>query len=182
MTKRISALAAAVCVGLAASVVTASAQETANNPYTTAIKAQAERIRGLVLKSAEKVPEEKLAFKPTPEVRSFGSLLGHIADANRLICGLAKGEKPEYTPVHEKKTTRAELIAALKESEAFCDEVFTSLTDANGTEQVEVFGGKQPKLAVMAFNNNHVWEHYGNLVTYMRTKNIVPPSSERAPQ
>lgn len=182
MMKRILALTAGVCVALAATAVTASAQEAANNPYTAAIKAHAERIRGLVLKSAEKIPEEMLAFKPTPEVRSFGAILGHIADANRLICGLAKGEKPEFAPVHEKKTTRAELIAALKESEAFCDEVFASLTDANGTEVVDVFGGKQPKLAVMAFNNNHAWEHYGNLVTYMRMKNIVPPSSERASQ
>jgi uncharacterized damage-inducible protein DinB len=182
MMKNAFALAAGACLAVSVTTVTASAQEAAGNPYTTAIKEQAARIHGLVLKSAEKVPEEMLSFRPTPEVRSFGAILGHIADASSMICGTAKGDKPEYKPVHEKKTTKAELIAALNESKAVCDQVFAALTDANGTEAVDVFGQRQPKLAVMAFNNNHVWEHYGNLVTYMRLKNIVPPSSERASQ
>ena len=40
------------------------------------------------------------------------------------------------------------------------------------------FGGDQPRLAVLSFNTAHDFEHYGNLVTYMRLKDIVPPSSE----
>lgn len=178
MIRRVLTLAAGTCVGVLAAAVTAPAQQAAN-PYTTAIKQQAEMIRGLVLKSVEKVPEDVLAFTPTPEVRSFASIVGHIADANVLICGMARGDKPEFKQVHEKKTSKADLVAALKESNAFCDQVFATLTDANGTETVEVFGNQQPKLAVMALNNSHAWEHYGNLVTYMRLNKIVPPSSER---
>jgi len=44
-----------------------------------------------------------------------------------------------------------------------------------------MFGNDSPKLGVLSFNSVHNWEHYGNLVTYMRIKNIVPPSSEQAP-
>ena len=150
------------------------------NPYTSIVKAQAEQIRSLILRTAEKVPEDLYAFKPTPDVRSLGGLLGHIADGNGLLCGLAGGDKAAFNPVHEKKTTRAELVAALKESFAACDKVFAATTDANGTTPVEMFGQKGSRLGALAISNNHMWEHYGNLVTYMRLKNIVPPSSDQS--
>jgi len=165
---------------LAAATSSAQTAAPAANPYTSSIKAQAEQARGLILRTAEKVPEGLYGFKPTPEVRSLGAILGHIADGNVLICGIANGDKPSFAPVHEKKTTRAEIVAALKESFAACDKVLATITDANGSSPVNMFGQQQPKLAVMAFNNSHTWEHYGNLVTYMRLKNIVPPSSERS--
>jgi uncharacterized damage-inducible protein DinB len=150
------------------------------NPYTANVKAQAEQIRSLVLRTAEKVPEDVYAFKPTPDVRSLGGLLGHIADGHHLLCGMATGAKPAFNPVNEKKTTRAELVAALKESFAACDKVFAETTDANGTASVDMFGQPQTRLGMLALNNSHTWEHYGNLVTYMRLKNIVPPSSDRS--
>ena len=150
------------------------------NPYTANVKAQAEQIRSLVLRTAEKVPEDVYAFKPTPDVRSLGGLLGHIADAHNLLCGMATGAKPAFNPVNEKKTTRADLVAALKESFAVCDKVFAETTDANGTTAVDMFGRPETRLGMLAMNNSHTWEHYGNLVTYMRMKNIVPPSSDRS--
>ncbi len=178
MVLRASLVAAFASAALTV-VGSASAQTTAD-PYTTAIKKQGESVRGLILRTAEKVPENLYAFKPTPEVRSLGAILGHIADGNILICTIAKGEKPAFAQVHEKKTTRAELVAALKESFSFCDQVLNATTDATGTVAVDMFGEKQPKLTVLAFNNSHMWEHYGNLVTYMRLNKIVPPSSERS--
>ncbi len=147
--------------------------------HAAILHAQAEAVRALVLRTAEKVPEDLYGFKPTPEIRSLGAILGHIADGNLLICATANGEKPTFTPVNEKKTTRAELVAALKASFAACDKVFAATTDANASTPVDLFGQKETRLGVLAFNNSHTWEHYGNLVTYMRLKNIVPPSSER---
>jgi uncharacterized damage-inducible protein DinB len=173
-----------VIVGAAVWLMTgtafAQAPAAGANPYTDNVKAQAEQIRSLVLRTAEKVPEDVYAFKPTPDVRSLGGLLGHIADAHNLLCGIATGAKPVFNPVNEKKTTRAELVAALKESFAVCDKVFADTTDANGTTPIDFFGQKQSRLGMLAFNNSHTWEHYGNLVTYMRLKNIVPPSSDRS--
>jgi uncharacterized damage-inducible protein DinB len=147
--------------------------------HTAILHAQAETIRALVLRTAEKVPENLYEFKPTPDVRSLGGVIGHIADGNLLLCGIANGDKPAFNQANEKKTTRAELVSALKASFAACDKVFAATTDTNATTPVDLFGQKETRLGVLAFNNSHMWEHYGNLVTYMRLKNIVPPSSER---
>jgi hypothetical protein len=52
------------------------------------------------------------------------------------------------------------------------------MTDAHAADMVKFFGRDQAKLVVLAFNSAHNMEHYGNLVTYMRIKGLVPPSSE----
>jgi uncharacterized damage-inducible protein DinB len=148
-------------------------------PHVPILKAQSDTIRSLVLRTAEKVPEDLYGFKPTPDIRSLGGLLGHIADGNNLLCGMANGDKPAPSQANEKKTSRADLVAALKASFEVCDKVFAATTDVNATTPVDFFGQKQTRLGMLAFINSHMWEHYGNLVTYMRLKNIVPPSSER---
>ena len=52
------------------------------------------------------------------------------------------------------------------------------MTDASGAQAVKMFGTDAPRLGVLIVNTTHTTEHYGNLVTYMRMKNIVPPTSE----
>jgi uncharacterized damage-inducible protein DinB len=168
----------------------ARAQTPADNAYTEAARKQYAYIQDLVMRSAEKATDEVYGFKPTPEVRSFAGVLGHIADANRLLCGIAAGQTdvdavmkdlPSFQ-VHEKKTAKADLVAALKESRAYCESELGKLTDANGRQSVKWFGNQQmPKLSMFAMATSHAWEHYGNLVTYMRLKGIVPPSSEQQP-
>jgi len=167
-------------MGIATTTTTLAAQSGGGvSPHVAILKTQADTVRALVLRTAEKVPEDVYSFKPTPEVRSLGGVLGHIADGNNLLCSMANGDKPAPNQVNEKKTTRADLVAALKASFAACDKVFAGTTDANATAPVDFFGQKQTRLGMLAFTNSHMWEHYGNLVTYMRLKNIVPPSSER---
>ena len=170
----------ALVLGMGLTTTTLSAQSGGGvAPHVAILKTQAETIRSLVLRTAEKVPENLYEFKPTPEVRSLGALIGHIADGNNLLCGMASGDKVAPSQANEKKTTRADLVAALNASYAACDKVFAATTDANATTPVDFFGQKQTRLGMLAFTNSHMWEHYGNLVTYMRLKNIVPPSSER---
>lgn len=130
-----------------------------------------------IMKAADKMSEEDYAFKPTPEVRSFAGLIGHIADAQYLFCGGASGDK-KSVGVEKSKTTKADLTAALKEAFAYCDAVYDKTTDADGAAVVKFFGSDRTKLGVLAFNNAHNMEHYGNIVTYMRMKGLVPPSSE----
>src|SRR5208283_1804409 len=100
-----------------------------DNPLSTYNKTVYEGVKGILLRSAEKMPEENFNFKPTDAVRSYGQILGHVADAS-------------------------------------------------ATQTVKLFGRDTPKLGVLTVNNIHTIEHYGNLVTYMRLKNIVPPTSE----
>ena len=169
-----------VALGMVLAASTLSAQPAGGvASQLTVLKAQAETVRSFVLRTAEKVPEDLNGFKPTPEVRSISALLGHIADGNNLLCGLAASGKAVVDRSNEKKTTRADIVAGLKASYAACDKVFAETTDANASTPVDFFGTKDTRLGVLAFNNSHMWEHYGNLVTYMRLKNIVPPSSER---
>ena len=150
----------------------------AANPLSADIKSVYDSVKGFVTRSAEKMPEEHYGFKPTPDVRGFGQVLGHIADAQYLFCSAVKGEKPAPPAVEKTKTTKAELTAALQEAFAYCDASYNNMTDAKGAELVKFFGSDRTKLGVLAFNNSHNYEHYGNLVTYMRLKSIVPPSSE----
>lgn len=172
---RIPLFTAVMCV---LAVGPAPAQTGDPNPYTKAVQAQFKQIHGIVVRSAQKIGEDLYTFKPTPEVRSIGELFGHIADAEAAICGMAKGDKPAFGTL-DKKTTKAEALEALKTASAACDAVFATMTDQAGAATISMFGQPTPKLMVLAFNNTHSWEHYGNLVTYMRLKGIVPPTSER---
>jgi len=156
--------------------VPAAAQSDA---MTTALKGTHDMIKGNIMKAAEKVPEDQYGFKPAPDVRTFGQLLGHIANANYMICSRAAGEKsPATADVEKTMSSKADLTGALKAAFDYCDTAYAKMTAEKAAEMVDFFGGKQPRLAVMAFNNGHNWEHYGNIATYMRIKGMVPPSSE----
>ena len=77
------------------------------NPYTDAVKAQLAQVKAPIIRTAEKVPEDLYSFKPTPEVRSLGQLIGHIADANFNICGAAGGEKPPAGGIEKNTAPKA---------------------------------------------------------------------------
>ena len=149
------------------------------NPITDGAKTSYELVKGWLTKSAEVAPEAVFAFKATPEVRTFGQIIGHIADANYMICATAAGEKPPGGDVEKTKITKADLSKALAESFAYCDAVFAATTDESGAETVKFMGGgDMAKLSVLSFNTAHDFEHYGNLVTYLRLNKIVPPSTQ----
>jgi uncharacterized damage-inducible protein DinB len=137
--------------------------------------------QGYLTKAAAQVPEDQYAFKPTPEVRSMGEVFAHVADANFGICGMVGGDKPPMSGIEKTKKTKAEITEALAASFAFCEKVFDSMTDARANEVVPKFfvPGTHTRLGVLAFNAAHDFEHYGNIVTYMRLKGMVPPSSAR---
>ena len=169
-------LFAALLVALPAS---ASAQGA--NPLTANAKLQFGALSGFVVRSAEKVPEDLYSFRATPDVRSMAELYGHVADAMFSMCSTAAGSKPPRTGIEKSVTTKPALVAALKEGVSYCNSVYDSMTDQKGAETVPFYFGPTPRLSVMYFVVTHTYEHYGNLVTYMRLKNIVPPSSEPPP-
>ena len=153
---------------------------TSDNPLSAHNKLLFRGTKIVLLGSAEKVPEEYYSFKPTDAVRSFGQILGHVADSQHTFCSIVRGEKNPTPNIEKTKTSKAELIAALKDAFAYCDKAYDGMTDASGTEMVKLMGLDAPKLGVLTNNLAHASEHYGNLVTYMRLKNIVPPTSDPA--
>jgi uncharacterized damage-inducible protein DinB len=150
-----------------------------SDPLSAGIKGIFNLAKNNILKSADKMSEENYAFKPTPDVRSYGQILGHIADAQYLFCSAVLGEANPAPGIEKSKTSKADLTKALNDAFAYCDKAYNGMTDAHAADMVKFFGREQAKLAVLAFNNAHDFEHYGNLVTYLRLKGLVPPSSEQ---
>ena len=149
------------------------------NPMAASAAGTLAMVKGYILKSAEQVPENLYSFKPTPEVRSFGQLFGHIADANYMICATIAGEKSPAAASFEKTaTSKADLTKALDGAFAYCEKVYGATKDADGAMMVDLFGMKMAKIAALGFNTAHDFEHYGNLVTYLRLNKMVPPSSQ----
>jgi uncharacterized damage-inducible protein DinB len=142
-------------------------------------KALWEPMIGYITTVAEELPESTYAFRPTPEVRSFGQLVGHVAGAQYLICGAALGDPPRREDAIEKtRTKKAELVSALKASTEYCGRAYAQ-TDKAALQKTKLFGQERTRLFALGLNATHDAEHYGNIVTYLRIKGIVPPSSRQ---
>jgi len=154
----------------------------AQDPLSSEVKWSYGVIKTNLLKLAEKMPAEYYDFRPTPEVETFGRRVAHIAYANMNVCAGLNGERKPLGAAS--KTTKPELVAALKESFAYCDRVFAALTDATAGEMVSSrLGGPFPptptrsRLATLYNLVRHSNEMYGYMAVYLRLKGIVPPTS-----
>jgi uncharacterized damage-inducible protein DinB len=156
----------------------AADQPVMENPQVASSKGIFEYMKGTVLRSAEKMPEEKYSYKPIDGVRTYGEVLAHIADAQYEFCGAVKEGKPVMKGIEQSAKTKADITGALNDAFAYCEGVYSGLTDASSAALVPFMGMKLTKLALLSLNTAHLDEHYGNLVTYMRMNAIVPPSSE----
>jgi uncharacterized damage-inducible protein DinB len=158
------------------------------DPLSTYLKNAEATIQTNITKSADKLAEADYTFRPqgaAEEVRAFGRLLAHVANANYAYCSRAKGEpNPNKADFEKTATAKADLVKALAGAFAYCDAVYASMTDATLVELRTVPGPNNTtrqitRAQVLIANFAHNNEHYGNLVTYLRAKGIVPPSSER---
>jgi len=162
---------------LAVTATTAAAQ----NPISDSLRRSWNSVKRNIKESAELMPEENYGFKPTPDVRSFGDLLTHVAGASYVYCSSAKNEKSafEEDSFEGKLKTKAEIVKATNDAIAYCDDAFAALTDATAGDMVHAgFGTSQvTRVSSLVGQIGHDNEHYGNLVTYFRLKGLVPPSS-----
>ena len=159
-------------------LATAGAAE-AQKAAVSGIVQQYNDVKGFIIRSAEMVPQEKYSYAPTQGVRSFGALVGHIIDAQAVVCPAIKGQSVQYSTVNEKITSKAELVTKLKASFAACDAVLAGLSDSDLGKSATVFGDATTVSGALTLNTAHDWEHYGNMVTYLRMMGMVPPSSQR---
>jgi uncharacterized damage-inducible protein DinB len=164
---------------LAVLVFAASPLAAQGNPASPVVTTRMlwENVTSYLVQSAQDMPAEKYGYKPTPAVRSFGEIIGHVAGSQDMFCAIALGEKPPAEDAVEKSATSKEaLIAALKASNDHCRKAYM-LSDEAAAAMANVFGDQQSKLFVLMLNATHDNEHYGNLVTYLRMNGMVPPSS-----
>ena len=134
--------------------------------------------------AAEKMPEADYSFKPgsTPEARTYAQVIAHIAQAQFGQCSGLKGVPNPMAgkQLEQELKTKAEVTKALADSFAMCDELFANLTDASATEMVKAGQNEQTRAASLYGVLVHGNELYGTAAVYLRSKNIVPPSTENA--
>jgi len=147
------------------------------NPLTGELKQTYSQVKGNVMKAADEMPEGDYGFMPGPGSRTFGAAVVHIAEAQAGMCGAAKGEAAPK--IDGSKTSKADAQAALKTAFDFCDPIYESMTDADATKMVKMFGRERTKFGALNFGVIHDNEMYGTLAVYLRAKDKVPPSSMR---
>jgi hypothetical protein len=156
-------------------VASSTAIHAQSNPLSTAVKQNYNNIKNNLLKGAEKMSEADYTYKPSPESRTYGAVVTHIAAVQGAICAAAKGEDKKFD---DTKTGKADAVALTKAAFDYCDPIYDALTDANGLEMGKMFGRDMAKFSILNFGVIHDNEMYGTMAVYLRAKGIVPPSSE----
>ena len=171
-----------IVVGFLLFVSVKAMAQSAADPFTSDIRRDYRAVRDYFSRAAEKMPEDKYAFRPSPDVRAFAQQVAHVADDQYNLCSPAKGErrKAPYTDIESRLATKPELVVALKDAFAFCDAVYDAMTDATGLQPSTGMKDRS-KFSYLNWNLWHTWEHYGNIVVYLRMNGLVPPSSEKTP-
>jgi uncharacterized damage-inducible protein DinB len=179
----LAALFASVAVPVVAQTSDGGADQVLSPSMAASLKSMHQVIRRNLAEGAAAMPADEYSFKPTPQVRSFAELVGHVINGNMYFCSQARGEKPTFGGDYSKTTDKAALVKALNDALAYCDATYDGTTDANVNQAVGVQGRGNSQATtrglVLMFNTTHNNEHYGNLVVYMRLKNHVPPSTAR---
>jgi len=179
MSERILAVMSVLMLAASA----AAAQPPPPGPVGTALGLQRNyaQMKNNITSSAEKMPEADYFFKPTPDIRGYGQLWAHVADAQFGQCSGAKGvpNPRQGQPSFETLTTKAEIVKALADSYAFCDDAFSTLTDASASEMISNGrGGQQSRAVALLGVIGHGSEMYGIGTVYLRLKGQIPPSTE----
>ena len=172
--------------GLVLFAATAAAQPPPPGPVGTALSIQRNygQLKNNITASAEKMPEADYSFKvgSMPEARTYGQLIAHIAQAQFGQCSALTGVANPMAGknLEQELKTKAELTKALADSFAICDKAFADVTDANATEMIKAGQNEQTRAASLYGVIVHGNEIAGTAYAYLRTKGIVPPSTERA--
>ncbi len=165
------------CLVLSALALSAATLFAQGAPSVAAdLKQSYNGIKNNIMAAAEKMAEADYNFQPTAPERSFGGWVAHVADSQLGGCSRIAGTPKQGTA--GSKTSKADLIAALKESFDVCDAVYEGTTDANLNDPVPSFRGQTPRVSALYGNIAHDQECYGTMAVYLRLKGLVPPSTE----
>jgi uncharacterized damage-inducible protein DinB len=133
-----------------------------------------------IVAAAEKMRDSDLEFRPSHDVMSTKAILAHLGDVNYSICASLKGEKsPSAGAIEKRIANKAELLTALNESYAYCGGVLGGMKDANLAETYQAGQTTRTKAWHALHLLEHMTLHYGNIITYMRIRGMVPPETER---
>jgi len=166
---------------LAAVATPLLAQEQQGDPSRAAVaaaRASWMAAHSYIVRSAEEMSEADFSFKPVATVRSFAQIVAHVADDETGWCAQILGEPIKKTQYEKTLTAKAQVVKAIRDAGSYCEKAY-AMTDAQAAGVTTIWGGQQPKIKGLMDNAAHDWEHYGNIVTYLRIKGMVPPSSQK---
>jgi uncharacterized damage-inducible protein DinB len=148
------------------------------DPLVVSMQMGAQHIRAMFTQSVAQMNEWDFAFQPTPEIRTFGQLVAHVAETNYWFCSAALGEKAPESNIEKTRTSRADILKSLSASFDYCDRAFAAINDPVAAKRSVDFHGRPLTAgALLNFRNYHSLLHWGNAITYMRLRGKVPPTA-----
>ncbi len=150
------------------------------NPVSGFVKAGVARYEKNMVAAAEAMPAEKYVFKPSPEMNSFGHLMMHIAQSNNTFCSKISGQAAPDVKIAE-TDSKDKLVAAVKDSFAFCTTALAKVDDSKLGEQFVMFGNRPMSRggALVALGGSWT-DHYATQAIYLRLNGILPPTAQPA--
>jgi hypothetical protein len=183
---RFACFAAAALIGVTAAEAQTPPSGLPQTTLSVSIKSGYDSIKLNLIEAAEKMPPTEFGFKvgTMPETRTYAQLFGHVANSQFGTCAAVRGvPNPNMGKnLEQTATTKDAAVAAIKESFAFCDDAFATLTEQNLLQMIKQGKGETARAAALANLVRHSNEMYGTVAAYMRTKGLVPPSTERSQQ
>lgn len=183
MRSRRTACACALLMLMAAAVPAFAAQKEKDDkagprqtPFAEVMRASWYSINERLIAAAEKMPKEHYAFRPVKEVRTFGEILGHVALDRYSACSPVIGRATPSLKLGDIES-KDQFVELLRESAAVCDMAIGLLSDETAGFRYRAFNGEYTRAALLMATILHDSEHYGNIVTYLRLKNVVPPAT-----
>ena len=173
-------LAAGVAFAISGEARTAQSADgaPAANPVSTTVKGQLPRFSKNMIGAAEAMPADKYAYKPTPEMNSFGHLVMHSTQSNNLLCSKISGMVAPDVKIAD-TDGKDKLVSALKASFEYCTTALANADDAKLGEQMVLFGNRPSTRAAAFIALSDGWnDHYGAMATYLRLNGILPPSAQ----
>ena len=151
------------------------------NPISSTVKSQLSRFNKNMVAAAESMPPDKYAFKPTPEMNTFGHIVMHIAQSNNFLCAKIAGTEAPDAKLAD-TDGKEKLVAALKASFDYCGTALANVDDSNLGAPLLLFGNRPSSRGQALVALSDGWnDHYGAQAVYLRLNGILPPTAQPQP-
>lgn len=168
-----------IATAVAFSLVVATASGAQANAVSKTFRSFASGQSKNLLAAAEAMPTDKYGFKPTPAQWTFGEIVAHIADDNRITCSAIAGMKPAAQPKVSATDSKDAHIAALRNSIEFCQSSVAKVTDAMLADSVTWYGGSAKRIDALVGLVQDWSDHYSQQAIYLRLNGVLPPTAKK---
>jgi uncharacterized damage-inducible protein DinB len=191
MKNRAVWLVLSLCLLGCATVALAQGAKPAEHPTATQVLDHyVSNVQNEFVPAAEAMPEDKYSFAPSngefKGVRNFGEQVKHVATVNYILGAAILGEKPPVDPGKQENgpdsiKTKAEIVKYLNDSYVYLHKALATVNQENLVEPIKSPWGNNmtTRFAIALLAAGHPWDHYGQMVEYLRMNGIIPPASRR---